>query len=185
MAVAGLVGGIVDYGEQVATNYVTGKSDPWSNVNGAEILTSAGSAFLTGGASIIEGTGAKVALKVGVAVVNNTIDINPSKGFKVTVNTDVANVVKKAATDLVLDGAAGKVGGKVEKVLSKVGVTNAGALSSTAKTIVKALGSNVTRATTESVKAGLKKATTVVAKTTESTVKVAAKKVIESKTEAN
>lgn len=150
-----------------------------------KFLTSAGSAFLTGGGSIIEGTGAKVALKVGVAVVNNTVDINPSKGYKVTVNTDVVNVAKKAATDLVIDGAAGKVGGKVENVLSKVGVTNAGRLSSTAKKVVNALGQNVTRATTASEKAGLKKATTVAAKTTESTVKVAAKKVIESKSEAN
>jgi hypothetical protein len=44
-------------------------------------------------------------------------------------------------------------------------------LSSTARAIVRATGNNVTRATTATVKTGLKVATKVVAQTIESTIK--------------
>ncbi len=70
------------------------------------------------------------------------------------------------------DGVACKVGGKLESSLFKVGVTNACRLSSTAKKVVNALGQNVTRATTATVKAGLKATATVAGKAAESTLKV-------------
>lgn len=169
MLIAGAVGAAVDYGEQVATNYATGAAHPWTNVNLTSVATAGGAAFITGGGSILENTGAKVAVKVTAAVINNTVEVNPVTGVKVN---SAANVVKNTAIDLAADGVANKIGGKIEAKLSKVGVTNAGKLSSTAKKIVNATGTNVTRATTAAVKNGLQKGTKVAAEASKSTVKV-------------
>lgn len=169
--VGALLGAAVDYGEQVATNYVAGNKNPWtSNINLTSIGTAAVAGFVTSGESaIVQGVGAKIAVTVTKAVINNAAEYNSSEGLK---THSVTDVVKNTAIDLAADGIAGKIGGKVEKALSKVCVTNAGRLSSTAKKVVNALGQNVTRANTATVKKGLEAATTVAAKTTESGVKV-------------
>jgi len=173
--IGALVAAAVDYGEQVATNYVEGNAHPFTNnINLTSIATSAVAGFVTSGGSVIENVGAKIAVKVGASVINNTVKITTSStGLKTTVETNAVNVVKNTAIDLAADGAAGKIGGKVEGALSKVGLTNAGKLSGTAKKVVNALGQNVTRATTATVKAGLKAASTVAGKTVESTIKAA------------
>ncbi|AMR32541.1 hypothetical protein A0256_14470 [Mucilaginibacter sp. PAMC 26640] len=157
----------------MATNYVQGNKNPWtSNINLVSIGTAALAGAATSGASVVENLAAKTAIKitakVGAALINNTVEVNTTDGVKVH---NVKDVLKNTAIDLAADGVAGKIGGKVEGALSKVGVTNAGRLSSTARAAVRATGNNVTRATTATVKAGLKVATKVVAQTTESTIK--------------
>ncbi len=140
-------------------------------------MVSIGTAALAGaatsGASVVENLTAKTVLKVGAkvlpTVINNIVEVNTTDGVKVHNATDV---VKNSVIDFAADGLAGKVGGKVEGALSKVGVTNAGRLSSNARAVVRATGNNVTRATTATVKAVLKATTTVVSKTVESGAKV-------------
>ena len=173
--VGALVGAAVDYGEQVATNYFEGNAHPFTNnINLTSIGTAAVAGFVTSGGSVIENVGAKIAVKVGAALINNTVKVTTSStGLNTTVETNALNVVKNTTIDLAADGAAGKIGGKIGGALSKVGVTNAGRLSSTAKKVVNALGQNVTRATTATVKAGLKATSTVAGKAAESTVKTA------------
>ena len=145
-----------------------------NNINLTSIGTAAVAGFVTSGRSVIENVGAKIAVKVGVALINNTVKVTTSStGLKTTVETNVLNVAKNATIDLAADGAAGKIGRKFEGALSKVGVTNAGRLSSTAKKVVNALGQNITRVTTATVKAGLKATSTVAGKAVESTVKAA------------
>ena len=80
----------------------------------------------------------------------------------------------------VTDGVADKLAGKVEKVISKTVVTNAGRLTTSAKNVLKAAGKNVTRAATATVKAQTKKVAASAGKITKNTVqtmsKIAAKK---------
>jgi RHS repeat-associated protein len=173
--IGAVVGAAVDYGEQVATNYVEGNKNPWTNnINLVSVGTSALAGALTSGASAVESLAGKAAIKVGAAVINNTVKVTTSsKGLKTEVETNAFNVAKNTAVDLVADGVAGKIGGKVKGTLSKVGVTNAGRLSSKSKAVVKALGGNVTRATTAGVKAGLKATTNVASKAVESAAKAA------------
>ena len=170
-----LVGAAVDYGEQVATNYVEGKEDPFTNnINLVSIGTAAVAGFVTSGGSAVESLAAKTAVKVGAAVINNTVSIkSSSEGLKSNVEKNIGNVIKNTAIDLAADKLAGKAGEKAGSALSKTALTNAGRLSSTAKTVVKALGQNVTRSTTATVKTGVKIASKVVTKTVESATKAA------------
>ena len=173
--IGALVGAVVDYGEQVATNYVEGKSSPWTNnINLTSIGTAAVAGFVTSGGSVAENLVAKTAVKVGAAVINNTVEINTTTG--VTVHKNVGNIIKNTAIDLAADKIAGKAAGKLEGKLSKVGITNAGGLSRNAKAILKATGHNVTRATKATVKAGIKATAKVAAKATESAIKATTNK---------
>ena len=165
-----------------------GNANPWTNnINLTSIGTAAFAGALTSGASALESLGAKATLKVGASLINNTVKVTTSStGLKTTVEKNAFNIVKNTAIDIAADKVAGKVGGKLEGALSKVGVTNAGRLSSTSRSVVNALGQNVTRSTTATVKAGLKAATTVTAKTVESGLKAASSsKIDELKTKTN
>lgn len=173
--IGALIGAAIDYGEQVAANYIEGKSNPWTkNINLVSIGTSAAAGFITSGGSAIQSVGAKLAVKAGASLVNNTIKVTTSStGLKTEIETNAFNVFKNTAIDLGTDKVAGKLSGKAGGALSKIGVTNAGRLSSTSKAVVKALGVNVTRATTATVKTGLKAVTKVATHTVESSIKAA------------
>jgi len=127
--IGAVVGAAVDYGTQVATNYVKGEKNPWTNnINMVSIGTAALEGALTSGASAVKNLGAKIAIKGAATLINNTVEAKTSKqGLQVKVERDVANVLKNSA----IDGAVGmslKVlpGAKtVQKVASKGGL-NAG-----------------------------------------------------------
>ncbi|HVX48601.1 MAG TPA: hypothetical protein VHB48_00535 [Chitinophagaceae bacterium] len=89
--IGGIIGAVVDYATQVATNYVSGSDHPWTNhINLTSIGTSFVSGVITDGGSAV-----KAAVKVGAALVNNTVKVETSnKGLKVTVDKNPLNVVK-------------------------------------------------------------------------------------------
>ena len=186
--VGAVVGAAVDYGEQVAANYIEGKSSPWTNnINVVSIGTAVVAGAITCGGSAVESLGARAAIKVGASVINNTVKVTTSStGLETTVETNAINVIKNTTIDLATDKVAGMVAGKAEGALSKVGVTKAGRLSSSTRTVVHALGQNVTRSTTATVKTGLKTASKVAAQSVGSGLKAAVNsKINELKTRTN
>ena len=62
--------------------------------------------FVTSGGSVAENLVAKTAVKVGAAVINNTVEINTTTG--VTVHKNVGNIIKNTAIDLAADKIAGQ-----------------------------------------------------------------------------
>ncbi len=112
--IGALVGAVVDYGEQVTANYIEGKANPWTNnINLVSVGTAAVAGFVTSGGSAIESVGAKLAVKAGAALINNTVKVTTSStGLKTTVETNAVNVVKNTAIDLAADKVAGKLGEK-------------------------------------------------------------------------
>ncbi|MEN0052367.1 MAG: DUF6443 domain-containing protein [Mucilaginibacter sp.] len=128
--IGAVVGAAVDYGTQVYANYQTNstlpqsqRSNPWTkNINLVSIGTSALEGALTNGESAIKSVGTKLAIKVGVAAINNTLEIKTSnEGLKVNVNTDVVNVAKNATVDLVAGAVTSKIGQGAKYVGDKVG----------------------------------------------------------------
>jgi RHS repeat-associated protein len=158
------IGAAVDYGTQVAANYVSGKENPWTdNINVSSIAVSATSGFITSGASTL----VKAATNVVGTVVKNTVQVKTSQdGLTVNVEKNAVNIAKNTAIDLAANKLTGKLGGKVESKITKAGLTNAGALSSTTKAVVRATGTNITRANTASIKKGIETGAKVAEKVT-------------------
>jgi RHS repeat-associated protein len=157
--IGAIVGAAVDYGTQVATNYYENKKgvNPWTdNINLVSIGTAAIEGALTSGASAVKSLGAKVALKTGVALVNNLVEVKTSKtGLKTKVETNVSNIAKNAAIDIVADGIA-KVAGPSAKTVRKAVGANSGGLAKAVKGGMRAAGINITRSRNNLVKSGAK-----------------------------
>ena len=156
--VGALIGAAVDYGEQVATNYVEGTKNPWTNnINLTSIATAAVAGFVTSGGSAIESAGAKAAVKVGTAIVNNTVKVTTSSsGLKTTIETNTVNVVKNTVIDLAVDGAVKGATSTAGKVLSKAAI-NKSALVKAARNNLKATGAKITSSVNKTIKAGADK----------------------------
>lgn len=164
----------------MTANYIEGKARPWTNnINLVTIGTSAIAGAVTSGTGAVESLTAKTAIwvgtKVATTVINNTVKVETSdKGLQMEVQSKVINIATGTAFDLGTDIVIGKVlGSTTENALSKVGVANAGRLSKNAKTVVRALGSKVTRSTTAAVKTGLKVVKTAASTGVESAAKSA------------
>ncbi|MGA9213562.1 hypothetical protein [Kaistella sp.] len=126
--VGALVGGLTDYGMQVAANYLdpTVKNIWTDNISVSSIALSAAEGALTQGGSAIR----KAAIKTTVMVVNNTVDVKYSGG-KLTgkAETNVRNIAKNTLTDAAVGGIAKKAGGlakttKLDKVANKVNLNS-------------------------------------------------------------
>jgi RHS repeat-associated protein len=175
--IGGIIGAAVDYGTQVASNYIQGKTgvDAWTdNINLSSIALSAAEGALTQGGSALR----KVAIKGAVMAVNNIVEVKTSKdGIVGKVDTNGKNIIKNIAVDAV----AGKVlkggGDGLVKGLAKAGVTK-GAIAKATKTVIRATGNNVTRATNQSVKKLSKEALKQTAKSAENVLKSATLKPI-------
>jgi hypothetical protein len=154
-----VVGAAVDYGTQVATNYYENKKgvNPWTdNINVVSIGTAAVEGALTSGASAVKSLGAKVAPKTGVALVNNLVEVKTSKtGLKTKVETNVSNIAKNAAIDILADGIA-KVASPGAKTVRKAVGANSGGLAKVVKGAMRAVGINITRSRNNLVKSGTK-----------------------------
>ena len=177
--IGAVVGAAVDYGGQVAANYASGNSNPWTNnINLVSIGTSAVVGGLTSGASAVQGIVAKTAIKVGGTVINNTVQVKTSsEGLKVEIQKNAINVIKNTAIDLTVNKVTGKAGSKVESTINKKLITKAGQLRPTAKTIVKFTGNNVTRKATTTTKKIINKTAQITGKTTTSATKAITKPV--------
>ncbi|MCW3467948.1 DUF6443 domain-containing protein [Chitinophaga nivalis] len=107
--IGALVGGAVEYGTQVATNLVVGKSwsDALTNVDGAAIAISAGAGFLSSGTSAFVPRG--IAGKVVKEVVSTSIDVGESVLKQYSENGEVT--IHKTIEDVVI----GKVAGELTK----------------------------------------------------------------------
>jgi RHS repeat-associated protein len=173
--IAGIIGGIVDYGEQVVANYAQGNANPWtSNINLTSIGTSALAAGLTNGGSIVEKSFAKAAVKLGATVVNNIVEIktNDKGGVNVNLHTNPLSIVKNTLIDVSVEKIGHGIAGKTMKTLSKVGV-NKGAIAKAAKSVVKSTGARVTRNVNNAIKSGSKKLVQATEKRIESGIKAA------------
>ena len=116
-----IVGAATDYGIQVASNYLdpTVKNKWTDNISVSSIMLSGGEGFVTQGSSAVR----KIAVKGTATLINNTIDVNTTKGVKV--DTNAKNVLKNTAIDLVADKGAGTVSSvaktkQLDKVANKV-----------------------------------------------------------------
>ena len=124
--VGALIGAAVEYGAQVVGNVVEkGKLDAscfTDNIDFVDIGIAAVEGALTSGGSVVTGKAAKVALKVGATVAQNTFDVrtaDKSKG-EVGIQKEVHSA-KEAAVNSAIDLTAGVVMDKTAgKVLKKV-----------------------------------------------------------------
>jgi len=171
--IGAIVGAAVDYGEQVASNYIQGNDNPWTNnINLVSIGTAAVTGAVTSGGSVVSRIAAKTALKVGAAAINNAVVVTTSEdGLQVKVEKDAVNLVKNTVVDLAVDAAAAGLANKGGKILSKVGV-NKGEIAKTAKSVVRAAGGRVTRSTNQAIKKGAEGVVEGTKSTLESTVKI-------------
>jgi RHS repeat-associated protein len=159
--IGGLIGAAVDYGTQVASNYIEGKKNIFTdNINLTSIGVAAVEGFVTSGASVAKNVGAKIAIKTAATIINNTVEIKTSKdGIKVKVEKDVVNIAKNSLIDATVDGVAKAVtpGAKtVQKQLSKTGF-NKGQVATTVKNGLKSADVDVTRKINNTVKTGADK----------------------------
>ncbi|WP_106915756.1 DUF6443 domain-containing protein [Chryseobacterium aurantiacum] len=122
--VGALVGGLTDYGMQVAANYLDPDvKNKWTdNISYSSIALSAAEGALTQGGSAIR----KAAIKTTVMVAKNTVEWN-SKGFKA--ETNVRNIAKNTLVDAAAGGAAKKAGSlvktaKLDKIANKVNLNS-------------------------------------------------------------
>lgn len=100
--VGAVAGAAVEYGSQVAANFVEGKgmSSFTENIDVADIGVSALEGAVTSGGSAVRSLVAKTAITVGAEVVRNTFDAKASKeGVKTSVN-GATNVVKNTVIGL-------------------------------------------------------------------------------------
>lgn len=175
--IGGIIGAAVDYGTQVASNYIQGKTgvEAWTDdINLSSIALSAAEGALTQGGSALR----KIAVKGTVMAVNNIVEVKTSKdGIVGKVETNGKNIVKNIAVDAV----AGKVlkggGDGLVKGLAKAGVTK-GTIAKAAKSVIRATGNHVTRATNQTVKKLSKEALKQTAKSAENILKSATLKPI-------
>lgn len=177
--IGGLIGAAVDYGTQVASNYIEGKENIFTeNINLTSIAVAGVEGFVTNGASVAKNVGAKIAIKTAATIINNTVEIKTSKdGLKVKVEKDVVNIAKNSLIDATVDGAAKALtpGAKtVQKQLSKTGF-NKGQVAKTVKNGLKAANVDITRKINNTVKTGadklVKGTSEAISTTGESTIK--------------
>jgi hypothetical protein len=159
--IGGLIGAAVDYGTQVASNYIKGKENIFTdNINLTSIGVAAVEGFVTSGASVTKNVGAKIAIKTAATIINNTVEIKSSKdGIKVKVEKNVVNIAKNSLIDATVDGLAKVVtpGAKtVQKQLSKTGF-NKGQVAKTVKSGLNSANVDVTRKVNNAVKTGADK----------------------------
>lgn len=171
--IGAIVGAAVDYGIQVAANYVEGNDHPWTNnINLVSIGTAAVAGFLTSGGSVVESAFAKGGVKVLATVANNTLSVKTSStGLNVKLETSVANVVKNTVIDLVVAKAATAAPSQVAKQLSKIGINN-GTVAKVVKNVIKSAGADISRSTNNAVKTTVKAVGEQVKKTTENAIMV-------------
>ncbi len=167
--IGAVVGAVVDYGVQVATNYANGNSNPWTrNIN----LTSVGTAFVAG-AITSGGSAVKGGIKVSAALVNNTFEVKTSKdGLKFSVEKNPINVVKNATIDMVADASFKKVGGVTTKGMAKVGVDK-GTVAKEVKAALRNNGYHITSKLNQSVKSASNTAMKQVSKSAENVTNAA------------
>lgn len=77
---------------------------------------------------------------------NNAVKISTtSDGLKKEVETNPVNIAKNAAIDKTASSVIGKAGSQLEGTINKKLITNAGQLRTSAKSMVRLTGHNVTR----------------------------------------
>ena len=80
--VGAVVAAGVEYGAQVAANFISGKKgyEAFTAVDVFDIAVAAGEGFISSGTSIVKNHLAKQAINVGAEILGNTIDLNLTKG---------------------------------------------------------------------------------------------------------
>jgi RHS repeat-associated protein len=113
-----LVGAAVEYGSQVVSNRIEGKSwsESFTDIDVADVAISAGEGFLTSGTSAVRNVVGKAAIKVGAEVIRNTVDLKKS-GVKVN---DTKSVVRNTAIGLTVAGVSKAVPDPKIKVKAEV-----------------------------------------------------------------
>ncbi len=168
-----ILGALVDYGTQVASNYVQGKtgSDAWTkNINLSSIALSAVEGGLTSGGSV----GKKLLVKTAVLAANNIVEVktNDKGGIEGKVDKNPRNILKNIAIDATVNGVAKGAGSTGIKLLSKGGV-HKGSISTAIKETIKSNGGRVTRELNNNIKTFSKNAIKQTGKTLENTTKAA------------
>ena len=104
-----LIGAGVEYGMQVAGNYLQGKTgvEAWTDVDPGDILISGGAGALTGGLSAIGGKGTQLAISTS---------IDAAESVAKQVNEGQGVTLAKTVTDVVGE----KIGGTLTKKLDKI-----------------------------------------------------------------
>jgi hypothetical protein len=126
--------------------------------------------FVTNGSSAASAL-VKESVRVGAAVINNTVKVD--EHFKVKTEKNLFNIGKNATIDLLGQKVTSKMGNSLKKTVSKVGITKAGRLNKTTKKIAKLIGNKeATRVRTENIKSGLKKTGTVAKHISEKSLKI-------------
>ncbi|MEG0926891.1 MAG: RHS repeat-associated core domain-containing protein [Chryseobacterium sp.] len=123
-----LVGGLADYGMQVAANYLDPEvKNKWTdNISLSSIALSAVEGGLTQGSSALR----KAAVKTTVMIAKNTVEVNTTKGAKM--ETNFRNVAKNTLIDAAAGGVTKKIGGlaktakleKIDKLATKVNLNS-------------------------------------------------------------
>ncbi|WP_175620826.1 DUF6443 domain-containing protein [Chryseobacterium schmidteae] len=152
--VGALVGGLTDYGMQVAANYLDPSvKNKWTdNISISSIALSAAEGALTQGAS----AGKQFAIKGTVMIAKNVVDYNTSTGLKV--EKSAKNVVKNTVVDATV-GAATKGLGSLAKTTKLNNVANKVHLNSNTKAknfVQKATGLSSRASNTVSKKVDVK-----------------------------
>jgi hypothetical protein len=99
-----LVGAAVEFGSQVVSNRIEGKSwsESFTDIDVADVAISAGEGFLTSGTSAVRNLVGKAAITVGAEIVRNAVDVKKS-GVKVN---DAKAVVRNTAIGLTIAGVS-------------------------------------------------------------------------------
>lgn len=122
--VGAIVGAAVDYGTQVAANYLDPSvKNKWTdNISLSSIALSAAEGALTQGGSALR----KGVIKGGVMVAKNLVEVNSTTGTSVELNP--GKVIKNTLIDAAAGAAAKKVGNlvktaKLDKIAAKVSMS--------------------------------------------------------------
>lgn len=102
--IGAVIGAAVDYGAQVAVNYATGNENPWTDVNGASIVTSAIAGAATGGLASVARTGAITTTRAVVGSMAINAGESMSKQMATDGSVNPTQVVVDVAVGQVADG---------------------------------------------------------------------------------
>jgi RHS repeat-associated protein len=146
-----IFGAVVDYGTQVASNYLNPSvKNKWTdNINLSSIALSAVEGGLTSGGSVAK----KLLVKTAVLTTNNIVEFktNDKGGFEGKVDKNPRNILKNIAVDATVNGVAKGIGDNAIKSLSKAGV-HKGSISKAIKGAIKSNGVQVTRELNNDIK---------------------------------
>ncbi|WP_159245938.1 RHS repeat-associated core domain-containing protein [Tenacibaculum maritimum] len=137
-----VIGAATEYLGQVAVNFSNGDSVGdalWNNIDGADVLVSAGEGALTGGTSALK----RIGITVAGEVVKASVDVNGSGDVDV-IGTESSNKTVKGAVIDVVTGTVGAEG--ANKINTKLAKMSSEKAVKTAKSKVLSASKNLDKA---------------------------------------